>query len=221
MFKTEKQLVNTITKSVVSSGLRNFVKPSLPINVFKELNLGYGIADIVFVQYYKEINGRGKFFDYFDLSILKIIENEKKTTLEEIHNSTKTTTHKIRQSIKKLEEEGFIKIIDKKYLPKKKYNIIVKNSIAIEAKLRDWRRGLKQAYRYNWFSSKSFVFLPQDNIDLAINDIALFQKLNVGLASINKEGEITIAYNPKHSEPHSERMSRLLNEKVLNALLKK
>lgn len=64
--------------------------------------------------------------------------------------------------------------------------------VAIEAKLRDWRRALMQAYRYLQYSTQSWVLLDYKYTDSAIKQLALFKSYGVGLASFSTSGELYV-----------------------------
>lgn len=64
--------------------------------------------------------------------------------------------------------------------------------VAIEAKLRDWRRALMQAYRYLQFSTESWVLLDHARAASAIKEHALFKSCGIGLASFTATGELHI-----------------------------
>lgn len=64
--------------------------------------------------------------------------------------------------------------------------------VAIEAKLRDWRRALVQAYRYLQFSTESWVVLDHARIASATKESELFRSCGVGLASFSALGELHI-----------------------------
>lgn len=64
--------------------------------------------------------------------------------------------------------------------------------VAIEAKLRDWRRALVQAYRYLQFSTESWVLLDHARAASAIREQALFESCGIGLASFSAIGELHI-----------------------------
>src|SRR6202049_1156171 len=52
---------------------------------------------------------------------------------------------------------------------------------AFELKLRAWRKGIVQAYRYRYFCDSSLVVLPGDVADKASKRLELFASLDVGL----------------------------------------
>jgi hypothetical protein len=52
---------------------------------------------------------------------------------------------------------------------------------AIEAKIKDWRKGLMQAARYRFFADQSLLVLPPDAARIAVRYLQTFQALQVGL----------------------------------------
>ena len=87
--------------------------------------------------------------------------------------------------------------------------------VAIEVKIKDWRQGLYQAYRYNSFAEKSYLALYKKYCeDININ---LFKKYNVGLISFD-EKEMVILNKPKTNkfttEKHSSEIRKYLSKKV-------
>jgi hypothetical protein len=63
--------------------------------------------------------------------------------------------------------------------------------IAIEAKLKDWKTGLQQAYRNTCFAHRSFVLLPKATALTALGSLAEFERRGVGLCYI-EGGEIVV-----------------------------
>lgn len=78
-------------------------------------------------------------------------------------------------------------------------------SIAFELKLRDWRRGLRQAYRYRAFANQSYVVLDASNARSAIQNTELFVRSNIGLIAVDQAGKVIIHREPVFSQPFSRR----------------
>lgn len=215
-FATEQELVSCIT-SFVQSNTTSFLKGSR-VSLFTELNLGYGIADIVAVGYEDELAiERGSFLAYFDVSILSLIQKKEHVSFDDIIYITRSPERKVLSSLSSLINAGFVSFRKGYYSSHKKYADVLTDSIAIEAKLKDWRRALKQAYRYKWFSNKSFVFLPLENIEIPKKNIVLFKKYNVGLAGVSRDKGIEVIYSPKKEAPISDNMRISLNEYLLSS----
>ncbi|HEY4515592.1 MAG TPA: hypothetical protein VJH67_00155 [Candidatus Paceibacterota bacterium] len=212
-FKSERELVSCIT-SYLDLNNDSFLKGRNQ-KVFTELNLGYGIADVVAVSYDQTNLQRKNFLAYFDISLLNLIGKEKKVSFDDIVYITKSPEKKIRSALSSLMEEEFIIYRKGHYISHKKYQDILTDSVAIEAKLHNWKQALKQAYRYKWFSNKSFVFLPYENIKIPSENIEIFKKYNVGLASVSRDRGIEVIYTPVETAPVSENMRIALNEHLL------
>ena len=89
-------------------------------------------------------------------------------------------------------------LLDSETAPKK-----VIHSIAFEMKLSNWKRALIQAYKYRAFSEYSYVILDNAHINPAIKNIEMFQTSNIGLLSININGDIEKHYKPRKEKPYS------------------
>jgi hypothetical protein len=58
--------------------------------------------------------------------------------------------------------------------------------LAFEAKLKDWREALHQAYRNSCFAHGTYVVLPKSAAELAHRYSAEFQSLDVGLCVVSR-----------------------------------
>ncbi len=68
---------------------------------------------------------------------------------------------------------------------------------AFEGKLKDWRRGLQQAFRYRYFADKAIVVMPHENAGAAVANLESFQYLSVGLWTFDaKTGIIRQHFTP-------------------------
>jgi hypothetical protein len=73
--------------------------------------------------------------------------------------------------------------------------------VAIEAKLRDWRRALFQAARHRSYAHQSWVLLDSSSALPAIQNLARFRTLNIGLATASRSGAIHIRLRPRSLAP--------------------
>jgi hypothetical protein len=72
--------------------------------------------------------------------------------------------------------------------------------IAFEAKLKDWRSALDQAYRNTCFAHKSFVVVPRAIALIAFAYVAEFKKRGVGLCYVDDAG-LTVLEESEFSTP--------------------
>jgi hypothetical protein len=73
--------------------------------------------------------------------------------------------------------------------------------IAFEAKLRDWRSALDQAYRNTCFAHKSYVVVPQSTALTAFAYVAEFRSRCVGLCYVDQLGRLAVLEEPEVSAP--------------------
>lgn len=70
---------------------------------------------------------------------------------------------------------------------------------AFEAKLQDWRRALRQAFRYRYFADKSIVIMPKEAATAALENLDVFRSLDVGFWTFDaREKKIKEVYTPKN-----------------------
>lgn len=73
---------------------------------------------------------------------------------------------------------------------------------AIEAKLKDWRKGLTQTVRYRYFANRTVLVLAPAAAAAALPHLATFKKLAVGLWEFDPVTEkITRHTTPRESTP--------------------
>lgn len=219
MFRYESELVESVVKWLKEGDqLESFISSADSYEVFTEVGLGHGIADIVITEIGKKSCDRKKQLDSFQIMLMRIISSNEGLTLAEIVNKTRAAKRKVNDALSGLEDEGFIRIHDDNIFLVREYEKVAKNSIAIEAKLKNWKRALKQAYRYKWFSELSYVCLPSNNIGPAKTHIEEFKKLEVGLVSYDDDNKFDFIYTPSPARPFDEDMTVMLSEHALTSI---
>jgi hypothetical protein len=212
-FQNEIELVH-----VLKASLKNLY-PLKYVEFYEEVSLGYGIADLV-ISYMSSLEDKISHFPitltYNDIAVYYLIRNYQEIGLESIIESTKASKKSIANSLMKLETCSYIKLHDGVYSLKNPYEVSCKMNFAIEAKLKDWKRALKQAYRYKWFAEYSYVVLDAHYAKPALKNLELFKKYNVGLASISIQGVIERHFNPIKQEPIDPKMKMLFSERIRN-----
>mgnify|MGYP003664652912 CR=1 FL=1 len=212
-FQTEAELVGTLTNTLRSSFSRDQVQ------IFKEVSLGFGIADLVLcnlVDIPKKRKNKKTCLNFKDINTYSLVDKEECISIDEIVSITGCSKIEVKKSLKKLEKNKYVKIKDSKVYKFKNYSLLFKDNFAIEAKLKDWKRAVQQAYRYRWFAEYSYVVLDSHYSKSAINNLDIFEKYNVGLATINPEGNLVRYFNPKRQQPFDLKMQILFSEKIKN-----
>lgn len=214
MFNTEEEFVIALEKSLkrLDPGSGSFACAK---EILREVNVGYGIADIVVARTGADCSIDSKTsLSEKEISILTIIQKNKQTTIENLHLKTRIPTAKIRKSLTILRDNEYIHIDGDTVTIANNYKPYLLYSIAIEAKLKSWGRALRQACRYKNFSEISFVCMPYKNIRPAAVNIEKFEKYNVGLMYLKENGNVEIIHAPTPETPYNEKMTILLNEIV-------
>jgi DNA-binding MarR family transcriptional regulator len=219
MFLTEKQLVDALKINYIP--ICHWNTQRFYTNVLEEVDLGFGVADLVISKIKTSTTKQTERLTYFDAVIYQIIETRKEISFQKLKDITKADVTSINRSLNKLIKDSYINKKDSIITFRKTYKGITSDSIAIEAKLKNWKRALDQAFRYKWFAKKSFVVLDSTYINPAILNIDQFKKLNVGLAEINKLGQLHLHFNPIKRNPIDYKMWMLFNETLRKSLFRK
>jgi hypothetical protein len=214
MFLTEKHLIIVLKSNFAPICHWNTKK--FDTNIMEEVDLGFGIADLVISKMKPRFSEFKETLTYFDTIIYKIIENKKRVSFEKLKEITKADVSSINKALDKLIKESYINKKDSLITLRKSYQGVISDTIAIEAKLKNWKRALNQAFRYQWFAKKSFVVLDSINIGPAIKNIEEFKRYNVGLAEINNSGNLILHFKPVKANPIDYKMWILLNETLKN-----
>jgi len=209
-FLAEVELVNTLKHALKE-------KYSLSgAEIFTEVSLGHGIADMV-ISNLKEIEGlisTDNLLDYFDINVYNLIKKTEAISEKDLFNITRASRQKINASIRKLIEAGYIRVENSILKMNKDYVLLFNCNFAIEAKLKDWKRALKQAYRYRWFADYAYVVIDEQHGKRAIENINLFKKYNVGLATISTSGKLKRHFKPPKQKPFDKKMQILFSEQI-------
>lgn len=165
---TEKTFVNKLESVLVKEGY--FSK--------REIGVGYGIADLVIVKQNsfninncKKRRGYRQFSQLLGEEYFKVLEQlpdfNKKISNADLNflvEKTSLSKNYLKYNIlKDLQRKRFIKITNQgTYFKVNGWVPLVKEVIAIEAKLKDWKRGFIQANRYKAFADKAYLAIPKE-----------------------------------------------------------
>jgi hypothetical protein len=218
MFESEKLLVESVITNVKAICLP--YSRSSNTNVLTEVDLGFGRADIVVSQLRNDRIVSPIDLNYFDAIIYRLVETQGVISFAQLHTITKAKNSKINRTIDKLIMESYVEQSDSIICFKNEYKRISTHSIAIEAKLKNWKRALQQAYRYKWFAEEAVVILDSAFVNPALKNISEFQKLGVGLAQINLKGKINFHYRATSCSPVDPKMNIVLNERIKRTLVR-
>jgi hypothetical protein len=165
----------------------------------REIGVGYGIADLVVVKKNRIIRSHCKIRknhgqispllgeEYF--KILKVLpdENNQSDAVEFKYiaeRSSLSDSYLKYKVLRELEDKGYVRRVgEKRYFKVNGWIPITKEIVAIEAKLKDWRRGAIQANRYKAFANRVYLAVPKETARLV--DIKFLKKYDIGLISLD------------------------------------
>ncbi len=187
-----------------------------------EIPSGYGIADVVFYTLDESaINSRlsDNHRPIDETNILRILLGLKSVGADE---TVSITT--LKQWMPSLKNDVLSYLVDNGYLlqdeasetykPGVRYHNGLRQSVAIEAKLKDWKRGLFQAYRYRRYADKSYLAVYSKHINPPLKNIDQFKKYNVGLIEVTDE-TLHIHFHPIKQNEADEFMKAVAYENLL------
>jgi hypothetical protein len=213
-FVTELALVNIFT-SLVKKDRKN-------INLEHEFDCGFGIADLVVFKTNKDdgLLDLGKIPADWAYT-LRALPFKKSFSIEYLASLSGTSENSSKKALSKFINAGYcIKTEGEEYIKVRQPKPLCSSIIAIEAKLRDWKKALWQASRYRIFSNESWVVLDQYRANAAKLNIAEFKKFNIGLATISINGTYEEIFSPTPEDHKSElafwKANSLLAKKCLS-----
>lgn len=201
-FKRELDLVNTFNTFLKCGGLPSQAR------VVLEFESGHGIADIVIFgtrelsrqRAFKFAKIPPRYAVIFGRELLPRIftaQQFSELTGTGISASARLLNVLVKQEVLKRSEDGGYENLDRYASP-------LDTIVSIEAKLRDWRSALRQAYRYREFSNQSWILMDAARVSSALEQIQMFVRSGVGLASVNTSGKLFIHHEPSVTVPFSE-----------------
>lgn len=172
----ESEIVSSMNSYLLNNG----------ICYANEIRMGIGIPDISF-----NLGGNRRIKcvdDYYLFSVWDYVNVKKKATLKEIGKQFLFSIEKVKKYVFQLAGMSLVAIKDEVVrVIKSIKNARLGITVAVEAKISDWKNGLVQAQRYLLFSDYSYLALPEKNIKLV--DTNLLKEVGIGLLSI-KDGEL-------------------------------
>ena len=196
-------------------------KWDLECTLLQEPFTGLGYTDLVAIIWSKDIFGkwhpdRNKLI-VDDIKILHHLYLSKKyKTVLDIKRELGFSEKDISGSILRLNNAGLIKFSkSNKFKALEKNEIFhIKEIISIEAKLKNWRRALEQAFVNSYYASESYILFPEETItDQMLN---IYNKTDIGIITFNEE--INVIKKAKKNTIPANLNSWLFNEYIGRSL---
>lgn len=172
------------------------------MTIFREPRIESGFPDLVVVVWHKPTAKRWKReranIGKRDLQILHYLLNSGPKTTTEIRKVFKTT---IAQSLSRLEAADLTWQQGQKWKTKSlSRSFAVREIIAIEAKVSEWKTALEQALHNTWFACSSYILVPHIPKHSELSSLA--DSFGVGVLS-RRKAEIPLPSQETSLEPRS------------------
>lgn len=189
MFEREEELVEAF-ENKTAIFLEKILRKSVTRHfVLSEFDSYMGVADLI-IGTYRPYLSRKTVRESVNLNwLIPLLNFEKGQTiyLDEFLSSYSLSNRIGQKQLQEYVLAGFLlKLAPRKFEVLQEYKFITDEVIAIEAKLRDWKKALLQANRYKRFSDFSFVLLDEVYASPALANLAVFENQNIGLVTMNK-----------------------------------
>lgn len=215
--KERKGPENELVHFFLSQYKNFFNSKDLSSCVYTEPCLGIGFPDILMAIWDKEKspywNTSRNSLTKTDIKILHFLSTTTSIeSIESINLQLGYSIQEIKKSISSLESAGLLiyedynfKILDLSEI------FFIKDIIAIEAKLHDWKKVIEQASLNQLFCSQSYVLIPESSVSQKMNP-TMNQK-GLGLI-VSRENQFCIKKTATRSEIPASYTSWIINEEI-------
>jgi len=152
------------------------------LSIFLEPKLESGFPDIVAVFWDSEVVRQWpearKNLQPSDISIIHYVNMTERLPVQMLVE--RFGTRKASEMMLRLSDAHAVEVSSEELVRKPlEENFAIKRLVAIEAKVKDWRKGLDQAFQNTWFASEAYLLLGA--IPQSTNVISYAERLGVGL----------------------------------------
>lgn len=208
MFSTELELVENLKNLLIAHYQSNDVKPVATC----EVGLDFGILDLFISLVPKSMLEKRLEFGLtntipssYDAWVIEKLQTGIPLAFEKIAGDlrikTETQTNRLVRTLRRLVKNGFLEKVDRStYLLS--FNQVLLNgyNIAIEAKLINWRKGLRQAVRHSVIADERYLAVPFKLATRLSYQLSEFEDRNVGLIGVAKDS-LKFLFRPIPSSP--------------------
>lgn len=203
-FPTEKELVRAIIRERGDSWHK---KGKTSLGVLSEFESSVGRADVLFYSLKKNWRDHVLYGQIRPrwLYALRTLPFRKRFTVEDFAFSSGVSNKTAMKALLDYKRLGYCRLSKENgyWIKIRQPAPIVDSIIAIEAKLKDWKRAMSQAYRYRGYADQAWVILDSSYANGAIAATYEFQRLNVGLKVMDKANRIETLVTPRLHPPKS------------------
>jgi predicted transcriptional regulator len=190
------------------------------LRLLREPNMPTGFPDLV-LAFHRSTKGTSqackRSIGVTDLKLLYHLYAVRKSTVDELEQKLAWKKEALEAALKKLAKAHLIYVNGSSVrFASVRKSFVVSRIIAIEAKIRHWRKALEQAVANTWFASHSYILIPESGVIDRISEAAT--KFGIGVLVFNGQSTKEVIKPSTYKIPSSYG-SWLINEWVLNGSL--
>lgn len=163
----------------------------------EEFSAGTGISDLTVFTLDKRILAKRKndirkpITSRNQIKVLTALMAHNGATIQQLSTETTLTKPTLSKILESLESSNVVTKEGTSYIPNAMLrNASTENIIAIEAKVKDWKSGVRQAMRYKEYADFSYLAIYESHIKGCLSNITIFEQLGIGLIGVSDEGVI-------------------------------
>lgn len=181
---------------------------SSQLKALEEFSAGTGISDITLFCIDNNLIQQRTKLDKSPLTskayieLILFVASNSKVKLEDIFNAFKGfySPKTIKNYISTLENKHVLELKDGFYISQFNYSDLREQKvIAIEAKVKDWKSGIRQAMRYQEYADYSYLAIYESHIQNCLQNMDIFERLGLGLIGVSDDG-VTVHLRARKSE---------------------
>lgn len=175
------------------------IAAALPSWRASSVQVGAGMPDFIFATYHPEITKLSYIGDHY-AGVLAYLRLVKTATAQTISERIGRPKRRIEAALKGLFEAEAIEQKGNDFKLSARWRQILPKTLAVEAKVSDWRKAVEQASRNSIFVHYSYVALPERVSTRVAPDI-LFDQTRIGVLSVEDSGKVRIVRRAPRSNP--------------------
>jgi hypothetical protein len=220
MNKQNTDFLNGSEKSMIPILRANYANLSVTtkgMTPLEEFSAGTGIADLVLFDTEKRrMSKRSKknipaITNIKELEIINIIGEKKSLSEDAISERVGKSKEYTLRILQDLLDKNVVKHSSRGYSSKLRMtDSTVSKTVAIEAKVKDWKSGLRQAHRYKEFADYSYLALYERHSKGSLKRIELFKQLGIGLLVVTDDGTVREILAPVENITEMDRLKHFL-----------
>jgi len=185
--------------------------------VLEEFGVGYGVADVVAASLNPQalakrgaMAGRKPLTRRSSIRVLDVLRGGPldRASLAAV---TRLLPSTLRREIRALTAAGFLGANSAGLFHlQARHGRVVREVWAVEAKVKDWLAGMRQARRYQTFAERVYLAIAEEYVHRV--DVSLLRSFNIGLIVVADEARI--AMHPLRAAPTNGDLSALSSEKI-------